>query len=229
MSEEFSPLTGFNGVARLFPLPNLVFFPQAMQPLHIFEPRYRQMTAEALAGDRLIAMVLLKPGWEAQYAGTPDLHSVGCLGKIVANQALPDGCFNILLQGLSRIHIDHEIPNCKLYRKARVELVAEVPIPESRIEKRLRKHLMRKVPEWFSSQTAVLTQFRKLLRSRLPLGPLCDILSFALPLDIEFKQELLAESEVQTRIERLIEHLESRETTAVETIARKFPPEFSVN
>ena len=62
MSDDFSPLAGFAGTARLFPLPNLVFFPQVMQPLHIFEPRYRQMTADALAGDRLIALVLLTAG-----------------------------------------------------------------------------------------------------------------------------------------------------------------------
>src|SRR5437016_14374624 len=99
MSDNFSPLSAFSGVARLFPLPNLVLFPQGMQPLHIFEPRYRQMTADALAGDRLIALVLPRPGWEANYAGNPDLHSVACLGKIVADQKMDDGCYNILLPG----------------------------------------------------------------------------------------------------------------------------------
>ena len=63
MSADHPPLSDFAGTARLFPLPNLVLFPHVMQPLHIFEPRYRQMTADALAGDRLIAVVLLKPGW----------------------------------------------------------------------------------------------------------------------------------------------------------------------
>ena len=56
-------LENFQGVARLFPLPNLVMFPHIVQPLHIFEQRYRDMVREALATDRLIAMVLLKPGW----------------------------------------------------------------------------------------------------------------------------------------------------------------------
>src|SRR5690348_5650973 len=101
MSDESEALSHFEGVARLFPLPNLVLFPQVMQPLHIFEARYRQMTEDALAGDRLIAMALLRPGWEANYADRPDIHAVACLGRIVAEQRLDDGRFNILLRGLS--------------------------------------------------------------------------------------------------------------------------------
>src|ERR1700733_11034888 len=111
MSDNVTGLVNFAGKARLFPLPNLVFFPQVMQPLHVFEPRYRQMTADALAGDRLIALVLTKPGWEADYAGSPPVHSVACLGKIVADQQMKDGRYNILLRGLSRIQIQHEIPH----------------------------------------------------------------------------------------------------------------------
>src|SRR6516165_7292581 len=109
MSEDISPLSDFAGTARLFPLPNLVLFPHVMQPLHIFEPRFRQMTTDALAGDRLIAMVLLRPGWEGDYEGRPAIYPVGCLGKVVAEQKLEDGRFNILLRGLSRIHVAEEV------------------------------------------------------------------------------------------------------------------------
>src|SRR5436190_8247643 len=100
MSDEF-PLADFSGKARLFPLPNLVFFPRVMQPLHIFEPRYRQMTADALDDDKYIALVLPQPGWEKAYAGKPAIHSVACLGKIIADQKLDDGRFNLLLRGVS--------------------------------------------------------------------------------------------------------------------------------
>src|SRR5947209_17017865 len=99
MSDEQNPLAKFDGTARLFPLPNLVLFPQVIQPLHIFEPRYRQMTADALDDDRLIALALLQPGWEPDYGGTPPLFASACLGKIVADQCLPDGRFNLLLRG----------------------------------------------------------------------------------------------------------------------------------
>src|SRR5262249_42211923 len=63
MNEPIPELKHFGGIARLFPLPNVVLFPNLLQALHIFEPRYRQMTEDALAADRMIAMVLLRPGW----------------------------------------------------------------------------------------------------------------------------------------------------------------------
>jgi hypothetical protein len=98
MSDESAPLVNFSGTARLFPLPNLVLFPQVIQPLHIFEPRYRQMTVDALDEDRLIALALLQPGWEPDYGGAPPIFSTACLGKIVADQCLTDGRFNLLLR-----------------------------------------------------------------------------------------------------------------------------------
>src|SRR5207253_4170439 len=101
MSEDTSPLANFAGVARLFPLPNLVLFPHVVQPLHVFEPRYREMTTDALAGDRLIATALLHPDWEAVYEGHPPIHPVACLGRIVADQRLDDGRFLLLLRGLA--------------------------------------------------------------------------------------------------------------------------------
>jgi len=229
MNDDYSPLSVFSGMARLFPLPNLVFFPQVMQPLHIFEPRYRQMTEDALAGDRLIALVLPRPGWEADYAGCPSLHSVACLGKIVADQKVDDGRYNILLRGLSRIQVNHEIPHGKTYRKAKVELLAEVPVAEPKVEQRLRRKLSKLVPRWFPEQNEVKDQFRQLLKSELTLSALCDIFAFALPLDLEFKQSLLEELEVEKRLLRLIENLENRTDGAGPASDRKFPPEFSSN
>ena len=110
----------------------MVLFPQVMQPLHVFEPRYRQLAADALAGDRYIAMALLKPGWEKDYAGNPEIYPVACLGRIVAEQQLPDGRYNLLLRGMSRVQIVQEIPHTKLYRKARVDLLVDVEVEKSR-------------------------------------------------------------------------------------------------
>jgi uncharacterized protein len=228
VSDDFSPLSVFAGVARLFPLPNLVFFPQGVQPLHIFEPRYRQMTAEALTGDRLIALVLPRPGWEAAYAGSPALHPVACLGRIVAEQKMDDGCYNILLRGLARVQIHHEIPHAKAYRKAKVDLLAEVPVADDRTERRLRRKLARLVPRWFSKQVEVTKQLRRLLKSDITLSALCDIVSFALPLDVEFKQTLLEELEVENRLRLLLNHLEAQSVSAGHP-EPKFPPEFSLN
>ena len=81
---EFNADT-FSGVARLFPLPNLVLYPHVMQPLHIFEERYREMLEDALAGDKLIAMAVLEPGWETDYESRPPIAKYACLGKVVAH------------------------------------------------------------------------------------------------------------------------------------------------
>src|SRR5919198_1496235 len=118
MNDDQHALAKFAGTARLFPLPNLVLFPHVVQPLHVFEPRYRQMTAEALAGDRLIALVLLKPGCEEDYDGRPAIHPVACLGRVVAEQLLPDGRYNLLLRGLSRLRLGEELPAGKPFRTA---------------------------------------------------------------------------------------------------------------
>src|SRR5512134_2216313 len=83
----------------IFPLPNVVLFPKVFLPLHIFEPRYRAMVDDALAGDRIIGMVLLRPGYEANYEGRPPVYAVGCAGSITHAERRDDGRFNIVLHG----------------------------------------------------------------------------------------------------------------------------------
>src|SRR5262249_2854880 len=158
------------------------------------------MTADALDGDRLIALALLRPGWEADYEGKPNLYPVACLGKVVADQKLEDGRYNILLRGLSRIRVVKELVQGKLYRSATVELLQDVAPPDAKAARALRRKIKNLVTDWFPAQGAVLEQFRKLLQSDLPVGVLCDIISYALPLPVEFKQELLEELDVRRRV-----------------------------
>jgi uncharacterized protein len=219
MSDEC--LTPDDGVIRLFPLPNLVLFPGAMQPLHIFEPRYRQMTADALAGDHLIALVLPRPGWEGSYAARPALHAVACVGRILAEQRMPDGRYNILLRGLLRARIVEEVPAQKLYRVARVEPLTVVACAGAEAEADWRAQLREQAPRWFAEQVEVRDRFIELIDSDLPLGPLADLMAFALPLDAEFKQTLLEELDVGRRLDRLMQRLDAAR--------RRFPPEFSAN
>src|SRR5262245_48241827 len=141
MNDDAQALANFPGTARLFPLPNLVLFPHVVQPLHVFEPRYRRMTADALAGDRLIALTLLKPGWEEEYDARPAVHPVACLGRVVADQLLSDGKYNLLLRGVSRVRLLGEVPDGRPYRTARAELLGDGPLPGLSEAKRLRKEL----------------------------------------------------------------------------------------
>ncbi len=220
-------LTGFDGAARLFPLPNLVLFPHVVQPLHVFEPRYRQMTADALAADRLITLVLLKPGFEEQYEQRPPVFDVACVGKVLGEQKLDDGRYNLLLRGVSRVRIVEEVPTVKLYRVARVELVADRNTPPVGRSAVLRRQLAELAPAWFPQQEELLEQLQRLFESDLELGALCDIFAFALPLEVGFKQELLATPAVDRRVRLLLDHLEEHKPEAKEP--RKFPPGFSPN
>ena len=108
----------------IFPLPNVVLFPNVFLPLHIFEPRYRDMVATALQEDRIIGMVLLRPGWEGQYEGRPPVYPIGCAGLITHAERLPDGRFNIVLQGLEKFRIVEE-DDSQSYRLARVDSIEE--------------------------------------------------------------------------------------------------------
>ena len=108
----------------IFPLPDLALFPNATQPFHIFEPRYREMIADALAGDSVIGMVMLEPGHEADYEGRPPVYATGAAGVIVLSEQLPDGRFNIVLRGVAKFRILAE-DQSRAYRLASVEEVRE--------------------------------------------------------------------------------------------------------
>src|SRR5437879_2333975 len=122
----------------LFPLPNVVLFPRAVLPLHIFEERYKAMTAHALAGDRQVAMALLKPGWEKNYYAKPAIEPVVCLGRILSHERLPDGCYNVLLQGHTRCRIVREVGD-QAFRAAELQPLAEAPAMEIDFEEHRRR------------------------------------------------------------------------------------------
>jgi len=108
----------------LFPLPNVVLFPTVSLALHIFEPRYRDMVTDALDGDRIIGMALLRPGWEGNYEGRPPIYPVGCAGLITHSERLPDGRYNIVVRGLEKFRIVREHAQHS-YRTAEVDPIME--------------------------------------------------------------------------------------------------------
>jgi Lon protease-like protein len=110
----------------LFPLPEVVFFPDTVLPLHVFEPRYRRMVADCLAGDGQLAVVQLQPGWERDYHGRPPVHRVAGAGEIIHSEVLPDGRYNILLEGRMRVRIEAEVHPELPYRVARARPLRDV-------------------------------------------------------------------------------------------------------
>lgn len=227
---EFDAAT-FSGVARLFPLPNLVLYPHVMQPLHIFEERYREMLEDALAGDGLIAMAVLEPGWEDDYDSRPPVAPYACLGKVVAHHRLEDGRYNVLLLGLQRIRIVAELDPLRSFRQARVELIEDRYDFGSVVEKnRVQETLLAAFRKHLPCTCQLPEQLEEMLSKHLPLGLLTDLAAYALPLESEVKRQLLAEERVSVRAEKLLAQVEELAgATASRTSSRRFPPRFSDN
>ncbi|MCU0702614.1 MAG: LON peptidase substrate-binding domain-containing protein [Fimbriiglobus sp.] len=226
MRDDRTAVETFSGVARLFPLPNLVLFPHVDQGLHIFEPRYRQMTAEALAGDQLIALVLLKPDedWETDYDGRPVVESTACLGRITSSEQLPDGRYNLKLRGLTRLRLVEEIPDPdKLFRLARGEVLADRPPPPAEAVA-LRRELREAVLPRFDPTGPAYHQLTALFDSDTPLGAVCDLLGYGLPLPLGLKQQLLSEPDASIRTRWIIDAIGGPGRKS-----RAFPPSFSPN
>jgi Lon protease-like protein len=217
-------LSDFSGTARLFPLPNLVLFPHVVQGLHVFEPRYRQMTSDALTGDGFIAIVMLKESAQ-EIEDRPAIESVACLGRIVWHEQLPDGRYNLRLRGLCRARIIEEVDTDRLYRNARVELLPDVAPSDLAELARARRDLAAVVLPQFAEGAPARQQLQELFDGDLALGPVCDILSYALPLPAELKQALLAEPRVDHRAAAITDALRVSAARA----DRPFPPPFSAN
>jgi len=176
----------------IFPLPDMTLFPNSTQPFHIFEPRYRAMIADALAGDSIIGMVMLQPGFEADYEGRPPIYDLGCAGRIVASEQLPDGRYNIALQGLTKFRVVGE-DQSRSYRLASVEV-----LPESEVGDRDALASRRRQVEG-----AVRSAFPRapLPSAGLPHERAIDDLSIMLPLEPDERLELL---EANGSLERAI-------------------------
>lgn len=198
----------------LFPLPNVVLFPGALLPLHIFEPRYRAMVGDALASDRRIGMVLLRAGFERDYDGRPPIHGVGCSGVIVHATRLDDGRYHILLRGLDRFRVlseDHERP----YRRATIEELPEPPLDEA--GRRRLADLRRQLEERIGLDRGAPGEGRS--DAARQLGTLPDpefVHVIAQHLDLEpiEKQALLECETIVDRGHALLELLEMRRMTA---------------
>ena len=191
----------------LFPLSNVVLFPRVRTPLHVFEPRYRQMTEHALVGDRRIGMVVVHVDHVAEMAGDPPVYPIGCAGVISQVQRLPDGRFHMVLDGSWRFRVVEELPRLseRLYRIARVERLAE-PYPAS--ERERVAGLREKVFELVRRLLALADREREQeLSADFFLGmddeAFVNALSNALALAPPEKQGLLEAASIPARFERL--------------------------
>ena len=183
----------------LFPLPNVVLFPKAFLPLHVFEHRYRAMVRDVLHGDRRIGMVVLRPGWQA--AAVPPVYATGCAGTIVQHEELPDGRYNIVLRGTRKFSVRTERLT-RPYREAEVDWMDEVAAGADVRRLRALRHRL----------DALLFPVVARGEARVPSGiaddELVNAVSQGLDIDIVEKLALLEKPDVVTRALVLIERLE---------------------
>jgi len=199
------PLPQGEFLLPLFPLPNLVFFPHTRLPLHVFEPRYREMIKDVLETDQRFGIVLLRPGWEADYFGAPAVYELGTLGTVEQAVPLEDGRFNIIVRGDVRFRIVDEVSRVP-YRTARV--VAEPEITRDREKAYAQREwladLSRQYLRYLPDQAAVPEI------ETVDLDALTNALIMSLNLDIEHKQRLLETADVVARAEEIGTELANR-------------------
>ncbi|MBP7775898.1 MAG: LON peptidase substrate-binding domain-containing protein [Acidobacteria bacterium] len=191
----------------LFPLPTTVLFPGVFLPLHIFEPRYKQMVARALEGDRIIGMTLVVPGQEDDDEGRPDIFPVGCAGLITHVERQNDGGFNLILRGLDKFRITEEEPPTDgvLYRIAHITPIEEDIAPSAREALAGARRRL---------ETLLAPSLQGEGGSRLPRDmadpDLVNALSQYLELEPVEKQALLERNGVLARCQTLVELIEMK-------------------
>ena len=186
----------------IFPLPQVQLFPHALLPLHVFEPRYRAMVKDALAGERLIAIAALEPGFTSDYHGRPSVRAIIGIGEVVGHEPLDDGRCNILLRGVARATIDHELPPAEEYRLVEANTLADAYPP--RFDRQaardtlmlLAEQLARRLPS--GGET-----LRDLVQAQPDAGALVDVLASALVTDPDDRQALLEMADVSARVDRV--------------------------
>jgi hypothetical protein len=193
-------------VLPIFPLPEVVLFPHTVMPLHVFEARYRAMVTDALARDRRLSVVRLLPGYEAGYAGKPPVAAAAGAGEIVSCERLPDGRYNILVQGRWRVRIERELPSDTLYRLVQARRLVEAgpggeaPGLVARVRAACARLLeaLDRPPDLLSG----------LLAADQPPGVIADRAAAAFLPDVGLRQELLETLAVDERLRRLSAALE---------------------
>jgi len=225
----------FSKPMAIFPLPDAVLLPHAVQPLHIFEERYRRMVEDSLDQAGQIAMATFKgDDWKLNYEGQPPLRSAVCVGQIVHHDALADGRHNILLHGVCRAKIDKLIEPTeeRPYRMARLmplESVEEDPPPMNNVRKTLRQML---INPRLSRMRSVETVMQWFDRDDVSTHALLELIGFALVHDAELKYRLLAEANPLRRarlIKRELNNLDHLVSQAERQAYRSWPKGMSWN
>lgn len=204
--------------APIFPLPSVNLFPETTASYHIFEPRYVEMIESVLAGDGLLAMATLKPGYEEEYYGSPDVYPVACLGKVKSFEELDGGKYNIVLEGLFRVGLGKVVQD-NPYRVVEMEKLPELDMMEDFGEERedllLRlNYLMEHSPEDLD--------FSPILGNEDSFVAIVNLIARTLPLKYQQQYKLLAMDSIRERANKTLWYIDDQIET-IELLKRVDP------
>jgi len=179
----------------IFPLAGALLFPEMHLPLHIFEPRYRALVSDAMARDRRIGMI--QPSGEGE---TPDLYAVGCVGKIAEVEALDDGRYNLVLEGLSLFRVRRELTVSTAFRQVEAELIAPPEPDDLSIGRRASLEVESKR---YAEAAGYQVDWDAV--ARLDDASLVNGIAQIAPFDVAAKQALLEAEGIEQRAELIIQ------------------------
>ena len=179
----------------IFPLPGAILFPGLQLPLHIFEPRYRELVSDALARDRRIGMIQPQSGGE-----TAPLFAIGCVGKIGEVEALDDGRYNIVLEGEARFRLLREIEVGTPYRQVEGELLSDA---DDEVLSSAERASFEREARRFASAQGYSVDWESV--ERLDDTMLVNGVSQIAPFDAAAKQALLEAPDLAQRCELLVQ------------------------
>ena len=187
----------------MFPLPNVVLFPHALLPLHVFEERYRALARDVLAGHHFLAVTLLSRPEEADLHDRPAVERIAGVGEVVMAHELPDGRFNLVVRGRARIHIDEELASDRPYRLVRASLLPDGPVGDARELRDADQSLRALVGNLADAIPEGGELLRQVVAAQESPSELVDVLAAALIVEPGLRQSLLETRDVLRRLERV--------------------------
>lgn len=184
----------------LFPLGGFVLFPRTHAPLHLFEPRYRKMMADVLAGDRRLAMAHLRPGYEKEYHGSPRIFRIVTVARVLLDEKAEDGRYNVLVEGIERGEVLEEVQE-RPYRVARVIPVIDDMGGGSREDLAREAAALARFAESIGARIAPKAHaLQNMANTLLHPGIIADVAAHLLVSDPYDRQGILEEADVLRRI-----------------------------
>jgi Lon protease-like protein len=185
----------------VFPLPDVVFFPDTVLPLHVFETRYRAMVKDALEADRTIAVALLRPGWEQRYAGNPDCFPIATAGRMEEIETTPDGRYYFKLVGAVRVRLGEVLRDAP-YRLVRAEEIPERSVDENDPAIRASKLALLATQVCLVRELAGNDKPRLVLDERMSFAAAVNAACASLPTEARVRQTLLELDDLRERHSR---------------------------